>query len=179
MWPGLQKQGTWARGQFDYFFKLSWFITFYDDTLWSWKFKNLWKIKVATQYKLQNTNILFHCWVMTCNMIGCNLCPNALFSQAQSQCTWKPSFQAIQISHVHTEVHDSYVTYEKVRTLAQLWLAKEKFAIFTLYLINTNCAFCFPSLYPYTDQFLWSAFWKIALSTLIFWPWFIQDYDNQ
>ena len=31
-------------------------------------------------YKLQNKNVLFHYWDMTCYAIGCSLCPHALFS---------------------------------------------------------------------------------------------------
>ena len=74
--------------KFDRFFTISWLISFYDDKLWSWHFQRLLNIFLAIHQKLQNANNLFQCWVMTCNVIGCSLCPHALFSQARSQ-IWK------------------------------------------------------------------------------------------
>jgi len=70
--------------KFDYFFTFSRLITFCHNKLWSWNFQHLLNVYLAIQHKLQNANIVFHYWVMTCNVIGCSLCPHALFLQAQS-----------------------------------------------------------------------------------------------
>ena len=82
--------------KFHHSFEISWLITFYNDKLWSWNFQHLLNIYLAIQQKLQNTNILFHCWVMICNVIGCSLCPHALFFTymyvARQNSPWIPSY---------------------------------------------------------------------------------------
>ena len=72
--------------KFDYFFELSWLKTFYDNKLCSQNLLHLLNTKLAIPQKLQNANILLHCWILACNVIGCSLCPNALTVKNKVSC---------------------------------------------------------------------------------------------
>ena len=75
------KTSTWAHNIWQLFqtFMTSWWLAVV--MKFSTLILNVYWVK---QHQLQHANILFHCWIMTCYVIGCSLCPHALFSQAWS-----------------------------------------------------------------------------------------------
>ena len=48
------------------------------------KFQRIVRMQLALWCKLQNVNTLFQYWDITYRVMGCSLCPHALFLQAQS-----------------------------------------------------------------------------------------------
>ena len=47
--------------------------------------------------QLQNVNVLFHCLIMTCNVMGYSLCPQSLFLQARSHIVYQ---DCIDMKHI-------------------------------------------------------------------------------
>jgi len=95
--------------KFDYFFTLSWLITFYDDMLWSWHFQQFIKHLIGyiynTSYKIQifcSTSELWPVmwWDVVCDHMPCFCMPGHIL-QWKSLLTWADQ----KCTHTDTQRH--------------------------------------------------------------------------